>query len=452
MANITFTVSDNPTTLASTAGGSKIAGCYSRGGLHLLATKEELAQGYITENSGPNWYDRVRLLAKQTSGVTVGNILYASIIDNGATGGSGGAVQLLRKKDAGFVLASLAGSSGATSTISNDFQDQWWSVYNFLQYGNTVKIGLQNGTGFTGQLGPLGTAGQISPFPVTSPTATGGFQFYGTSSLDVLFQISHSSGVSNGWVGSTYTSPTSVQDVVDLTALLVSSESPTIGVVNIGLTGTIASSGELGLPTASSHTFYVTGRKKHFTLEADTTLPTLTTHLAPDVAGMLLNGDFWQSPAGTARGQVLDAISLETNINPVQQTILDTAHVNYCKTINGVGTILLQDDISDSNDDIRISRTIDNIKMRLTPYAYNALFEKNNEITRNIFLQDATVVLNTLVTQGAITSYSVQCDEKNNTTTTIAASQFIAEVQIYVGTLIREIVLSVTKGLIIDPL
>lgn len=445
MANITFTVSDNPTTLASTAGGSKIAGCYSRGGLHLLATSTELAQGYITENSGPNWYDRVRLLSKRTSGVTTGNILYSSIIDNGATGGSGGAVQLLRKKDAGFVLASLAGSSGATSTISDNFQDQWWSVYNFLQYGNTVKIGLQNGTGFTGQLGPLGTGGQTT-FLVTSPTATGGFQFYGTSTLDVLFQISHTSGVSNGWVGATYTSPVSVQDVVDLTAILASSESPTIGVVNIGLTGTIASSTDLGLPTASSHTFYVTGRKKHFTLEEDTTLPTLTTHLAPDVAGMLLKGDFWQSPAGTARGQVLDAISLETNISPTQQAILDTAHVNYCKTINGVGTILLQDDISNSDDDIRISRTIDNIKIRLNPYAYNALFEINNVITRNVFTQDASVVLNSLITQGAITTYTIRCDETNNTATTIAASQFIAEIQIRVGTIVREIVLSVTKG------
>jgi hypothetical protein len=451
MANITFTVSDNPTTLASTAGGSKIAGCYSRGGLHLLATKEELAQGYITENSGPNWYERVRLLSKQTSGVTVGNILYASIIDNGATGGSGGAVQLLRKKDTGFVLASLAGSSGATAIISDNFQDQWWSVYNYLQYGNTVKIGLQNGTGFTGQLGPLGTAGQTT-FLVTSPTATGGFQFYGTSTIDVLFQISHSSDVSNGWAGETYTSPTSVKDVVDLTALLASSESPTIGVVNIGLTGTIDSSTNLGLPTASSHTFYITGRKKHFTLEEDTTLPTLTTHLAPDVAGMLVKGDFWQSPAGTARGQVLDAISLETNISPAQQAILDTAHVNYCKTINGVGTILLQDDISDSNDDIRISRTIDNIKINLTPYAYNALFEINNEITRSIFTQDASVVLNSLISQGAITTYTIKCDETNNTATTIAAGQFVAEVQIRVGILIREIILSVTKGLIADPL
>ena len=450
MANITFTVSDNPTTRASTAGGSKIAGCYSRGGLHLLATKEELGQGYITENSGPNWYERVRLLSKQTSGVTVGNILYASIIDNGATGGSGGAVQLLRKKDAGFVLASLAGSSGAACTISDNFQDQWWSVYNFLQYGNTVKIGLQNGTGFTGQLGPLGTAGQTT-FRVTSPTATGGFEFYGTSTLDVLFQISHSSDVSNGWAGTTYTTPTPVQDVVDLTALLVSSESPTIGVVNIGLTGTIASSGDLGLPTASSHTFYITGRKKHFTLEEDTTLPTLTTHLAPDVAGMLLKGDFWQSPAGTARGQVLDAISLETNISPAQQAILDTSHVNYCKTINGVGTILLQDDISNSDDDIRISRTIDNIKINLTPYAYNALFEINNEITRNIFTQDASIFLNSLMSQGAITTYTIKCDDKNNTATTIAAGQFVAEVQIRVGTLIREIVLSVTKGLDPDP-
>ena len=286
---------------------------------------------------------------------------------------------------------------------------------------------------------------------MTSPTATGGFQFYGTSGLDVLFQISHTSGVSNGWSGSSYTSPVSVQDVVDLTEILAASESPTIGVVNIGLTGTIASSGELGLPTASSHTFYVTGRKKHFTLEEDTSLPTLTTHLAPDVAGMLVKGDFWQSPAGTARGQVLDAISLETNISPAQQAILDTAHVNYCKTINGVGTILLQDDISDSDDDIRISRTIDNIKINLTPYAYNALFEINNVITRNIFTQDASVVLNNLISKGAITTYTIRCDETNNTATTIAAGQFVAEVQIRVGTLIREIVLSVTKGLIIDP-
>lgn len=450
MANITFTVSDNPITLPSTAGGSKIAGCYSRSGLHLLASKEELAQGYIIENSGPNWYERVRTLSQRTSGATTGNVNYTAIINNGAAGGSGGAIQLLQKKDAGFVLAALAGSSGATTTIPDNFQDQWWSVYNYLQYGNTVKIGIQNGNGFTGQLGPLGAVGQVSPFPVTSPTATGGFQFYGTSSLDVLFQIQHSSGVSNGWEGNTYTSPISVQDVVDITEILEDSESPTIGVVNIGLTGTIVSSAELGLPTSSSHTFYITGRKKHLTID-ETHLTTLTTHLAPDVAGMLVSGDFWQSPAGTIRGRVLNVVSLETNISPTQQAVLDTDHVNYCKTINGVGTILLQDDISNSDDDIRISRTIDNIKINLIPYAYTALFEINNEITRNTFRQDAMVVLNNLITKGAITTYTLTCDDTNNTEESIEAGKFIADVTIRFGTIIREIILSVTKGLDPDP-
>ena len=446
MANITFTISDNPTPLVSTAGGSKIAGCYSRGGLHLLATSTELAQGYITEKSGPDWYERVRLLSRLASGVTAGNSAYANIIDNGVTGSSGGSVQLLRGKDAGFVLASLAGSSGATTTIIGNFQDQWWSVYNFLQYGNTVKIGLQNGTGFTGLLGPLGTTGQVSPFPVTSPTATGGFEFYGASgSIDVLFQITHG-GVTNGWVGNTYTMPQSVTDVVDLTAILVVSETPTIGVVNVGITGTILTA-EVGLPTTSSHTFFVTGRKKHFTLEEDVALPTLTSHLAPDIAGMLLKGDFWQSPAGTARGRLLNSISIETNISPSQQTVLDTAHVNYCKTVTGVGTILLADDISTADEDIRITRTIDNVKINLLPFAYDALFEINNETTRFAFEQNSQVVLNNLINKGAITQYTIKCNAENNTTATIAAGQFIAEIQIWFGVLVREIILSVTQGI-----
>ena len=55
------------------------------------------------------------------------------------------------------------------------------------------------------------------------------------------------------------------------------------------------------------------------------------------------------------------------------------------------------------------------------------------------------------MSQGAITTYTIKCDETNNTATTIAAGQFVAEVQIRVGTLIREIVLSVTKGLDPDP-
>ena len=439
---IEFQDNGNSINPPQTAGGPKMAGCYSRSGLHLLATKTELVQGYIIEKNGVNWYERIKLLVKQSSGVTTGNTSYNTIIDNGATGSSGGAIQLLRKKDAGFVLGSLAGSSGATVSIPVDFQDQWWSIYNYLQYGHTVKIGLQNGTGFTGQLGPLGTAGQVSPFPVTNPTATGSFQFYGTCAFDVLFQITHG-GVTNGWVGATYTAPTSVQDVVDLTAILATSETPTVGVVNVGITGTIAAVGELGRPTTSSRTFFITGRKKHFNLTNDIT--TLTTHLSPDVAGMFVKGNYWQSPAGTVRGKVLDVISLETNISPIQQTILDDGHVNYCKTITGVGTILLQDDMSTADEDIRITRTIDNIKINLLPFAYNALFEVNNNQTRTTFLNDSIVMLDGLVSNEAITTYSIVCDSTNNTTETIAASKFIADVQIRFGALIRTIQLSVSK-------
>ena len=451
---INFTISDNPIILPATAGGSKIAGCYSRTGLHLLGTTAELHQGYILESTGQAWYDRVRKLSRLASGVTAGNANITTIIDNGATGGSGGAVQLLRTKNDGFVLASLAGSSGATTTIPSGFQDQWWSVYNYLQYGNSVKIGIQNGTGFTGQLGPYGITGKSSPFPVTSPTATGAFQFYGTGALDVMFQILHGNGTTIGWSGNTYTMPESVSDVINLTEILLSSETPTVCVVNAGLTGFYDTNDtDVGLPTlVDNHTFLIAGRKLHFGLISDLTLPILTTHLAPDVAGMFLVGDYWQSPAGTARGKVQNVISLETNINPPQTVVLDLKHVNYCKTVNGVGTILLADDIAGVSEwDIRVTRTVDHVKIDILPYAYDALFEINNTETRSIFVNQAAIILNNLVLQGAITNFQTKCDTENNTPQTISEGKFIAEIKIYFGTIIREIILSVTRGLEAGP-
>ena len=453
---INFTISDNPIILPLTAGGSKIAGCYSRSGLHLLGTTAELNQGYITESTGQAWYDRVRKLSRLASGVTIGNTNYTTIIDNGATGGSGGAIQLLRTKNDGFVLASLAGSSGATTTIPSGFQDQWWSVYNYLQYGNSVKIGIQNGTGFTGQLGPNGTGGKTSPFPVTSPTATGGFQFYGTGAIDVMFQISHGNGTTLGWSGETYTTPTAVSDVTALTQVLLTSETPTVCIVNAGLTGTYDEApSDVALPTlVDNHTFLIAGRKLHFGLQSDTTSPILTTHLAPDVAGMCLVGDYWQSPAGTVRGKVQNVISLETNLSPPQTTMFDRSdkHVNYCKTINGVGTILVADDIAGGSEyDIRVIRTIDHVKIDLLPFAYDALFEINNENTRSIFLSQAQIVLDNLLVSGAISQYETKCDTENNTPVLIAEGKFIAEIKIWFGTIIREIILSVTRGIETGP-
>jgi Phage tail sheath C-terminal domain len=452
---INFTISDNPIILPATAGGSKIAGCYSRSGLHLLGTTSELNQGYITESTGQAWYDRVRKLSRLASGVTIGNTNYTTIIDNGATGGSGGAIQLLRTKNNGFVLASLAGSSGATTTIPSGFQDQWWSVYNYLQYGNSVKIAIQNGVGFTGQLGPNGITGKVSPFPVTSPTGTGAFGFYGTGALDVMFQISHGNGTTLGWSGETYTMPEAVSDVINLTQVLLSSETPTVCIVNAGLTGSYdAAPSDVGLPTlVDNHTFLIAGRKLHFGLQNDSTLPILTTHLAPDVAGMCLVGDYWQSPAGTVRGKVQNVISLETNISPPQTTVLDEKHVNYCKTVNGVGTILLADDIAGASEwDIRVTRTVDHVKIDILPFAYDALFEINNEVTRSIFVNAAAIVLNDLVVNGAISNYETKCNTENNTPATIAAGQFIAEIKIYFGTIIREIILSVTRGIKTGPI
>ena len=63
MPDIIFTVSNTGVAIPTNAqGNSNVAGCYSRNGLDLLATSDELLNGLIVENSTSNWINRAKLL------------------------------------------------------------------------------------------------------------------------------------------------------------------------------------------------------------------------------------------------------------------------------------------------------------------------------------------------------------------------------------------------------
>jgi hypothetical protein len=71
------------------------------------------------------------------------------------------------------------------------------------------------------------------------------------------------------------------------------------------------------------------------------------------------------------------------------------------------------------------------------------IFEQITPALRQQFVKNVTPILTNVQSRQGLQQFKVICDETNNTATTIAASQFIAEIQIRVGTIVREIVLSV---------
>ena len=129
----------------------------------------------------------------------------------------------------------MSGGSGGTLTLSSEWAEEWWNVKNLLEYGQTVVVGLINGTGFTGPLGPLGTTGAPALSVITS--VTNEFPFYTDNRFNCVFQIS---GTTNGWSGAAYSGSTSHNDVYSVIDILRSKETPTVGVVSAGITGTIS--------------------------------------------------------------------------------------------------------------------------------------------------------------------------------------------------------------------
>lgn len=442
---ITFSLGTDPVILSTENAGSIKSGCYSRA-LHPLGTTQELTNGVIVENSQSNWYARVRELTRQATGITIGNPLYEYTILNGASGGSGGVKALLNTKTSGFVMTKYNGGSGDTFTSPIGFTDEWWSVYNNLSYGNTVVIALHGGTGtigFTGALGPFGTAGISGS--ISGPNATGAANFLENHKLSTIFQITQTGSV-NGYSGATWTAPTEVNDVITLIEATRTGENPVIGIINAGISGS-----GIGKPTDNDHICIIAGRKLHLGLLFGSAGPTgsnqaiLTTHLSPDIAGIIAASNYYQAPAGSQRGIVKDVIRLEKTLSDSEITTLTSSDVNYTKTINGIGTMLLNDLMSDSQR-IHITRIIDNIRSIVTPILYNALFEINDVSTRSSFINNASFSLNPMIATGAITSVNIVCDTTNNTPTTIAEGKFIATITFVLNSVIRTVEITVSKS------
>ena len=155
-----------------------------------------------------------------------------------------------------------------------------------------------------------------------------------------------------------------------------------------------------------------------------------------DIAGTCARNDInnfpWFSPAGTARGSILNAVKLGYNPNQSQRDRLYTNRINPVIFSPGAGIVLFGDKTafgkSSAFDRINVRRLFIFIEDAIQAAAKDQLFEFNDEITRTNFVNIVEPFLRDVQAKRGITDFRVVCDETNNTAAVIDNNEFIADI------------------------
>ena len=155
-----------------------------------------------------------------------------------------------------------------------------------------------------------------------------------------------------------------------------------------------------------------------------------------DIAGICARHDInnfpWFSPAGTARGSILNAIKLAYNPTKAQRDVLYTNRINPVIFSPGDGIILFGDKTglarASAFDRINVRRLFLFLEDAISAAAKDQLFEFNDEITRTNFVNIVEPFLRDVQAKRGITDYVVVCDQTNNTAAVIDANEFVADI------------------------
>lgn len=157
-----------------------------------------------------------------------------------------------------------------------------------------------------------------------------------------------------------------------------------------------------------------------------------------DIAGLCARNDInnfpWFSPAGTARGAILNAIKLAYTPNKSQRDRLYTNRINPIIFSPGAGIILFGDKTglgrTSAFDRINVRRLFIFLEDAISRAAKDVLFEFNDEITRTNFVNTIEPFLRDVQAKRGIFDYVVIADETNNTAAVIDANEFKADIYI----------------------
>ena len=185
--------------------------------------------------------------------------------------------------------------------------------------------------------------------------------------------------------------------------------------------------------TSSSYAVFDSGYKYTYDRFSDTFryIP-----LNGDIAGLCARNDLnnfpWFSPAGTARGAILNAVKLAYNPSKVQRDKLYSNRINPVIFSAGDGIVLFGDKTgfakASAFDRINVRRLFIYLEQAIAAAARDQLFEFNDEITRTNFVNIVEPFLRDVQAKRGIFDYVVICDETNNTAAVIDNNEFVADI------------------------
>ena len=155
-----------------------------------------------------------------------------------------------------------------------------------------------------------------------------------------------------------------------------------------------------------------------------------------DIAGTCARTDIeqfpWFSPAGTARGVILNSVKLVYNPGKKQRDILYSNRVNPVILSPGAGIVLFGDKTgfgkSSAFDRINVRRLFIFLEDAISAAAKDQLFEFNDELTRTNFVNIIEPFLREVQSNRGIFDFVVICDETNNTAAVIDRNEFVADI------------------------
>lgn len=169
-----------------------------------------------------------------------------------------------------------------------------------------------------------------------------------------------------------------------------------------------------------------------------------------DIAGLMARTDDlrdpWWSPAGLNRGQIKNVYKVAFNPSKTQRDELYRVGINPIAQFRGEGTVLYGDKTAQTKpsafDRINVRRLFITIEKAIATASRYQLFEFNDEVTRNNFLNLVEPYLRNVQGRRGIQEFRVVCDETNNTPTVIDRNEFVGDIYVKPNRSINEIQLN----------
>jgi hypothetical protein len=329
-------------------------------------------------------------------------------------------------------MARLASSSFNTTGPTAAWANEWWAVYNYLQYGGICLVG---GTGSTGDYFGGGLTTSNTPLHNKSLTK-----------FDVVFD-----GGNTYSAQAAYSVATTRKDCV---AYIGNYQNISGFPLTTTYSGHTADFGITQGTTGNEYVAFVAGRKKFIGDVLLSTGALITSNLSPDVAGCSARSarsvNNWSSPAGKTRGRILGVAGMNQNFSTSDANFMYAGKVNPVLSFPGEGTFLMGNKTYYSGTgvlgSINTVLMVAYLKKSLLSIANTLLFEANTVDLRQRFISAAVPILESIKSGNGIVSYTIVCDSTNNTATTIAANKLIVDISIRPTASIETITITVINS------